>query len=249
MRVKAIVVLLFCLIISACSSTDSSKASKTEITEGYSEEMFSYGEEVLDITQKFVDGTINKNSAYQKISKVEKKARELSISEKAAEKKNGKDASVKNDEQISENISTIRECVGDDNTPLLIDSLEGLNNLMYPSEENNEELTLAQRLVGDWRYDQNDGTIGYWTFNPDGTFHGKEYNANGEYLSEFDSSYYVDEEKQFIYKVLDDGTYYEDIPLIKISDFTGDSFYSEYLDMVSSRFDPSKNDGIFTRIE
>ena len=62
MRVKAIVVLLFCLIISACSSTDSSKASKTEIPEGYSEEMFSYGEEVLDITQKFVDGTINKNS-------------------------------------------------------------------------------------------------------------------------------------------------------------------------------------------
>lgn len=247
MRVKAIVVLLFCLIISSCSSTDSSKASKTEIPEGYSEEMFSYGEEVLDITQKYIDGELNKNSAYQKLSEVEKKASALSDSEKAAEKRNGTDSSVEKDELISTCISALRECVGNDNTPSLIAYLDGLNILIYPEEDNSEELTLAQRLVGDWRYDYNNGTTGYWTFNPDGTFHVKLYKPNGQYMSEFDSSYFVDEETQCIYNVYKDGSY-SDSPYIKISDFTGDSFYSELENPAWSK-DPTENDGTFTRIE
>jgi len=221
-------ILLIMLILTACSNS-------TKVPEGFSSEMFKYGQDVIEITQKFIDGKNNQNSAYQQIVEIEKKVASLEDETNQA---------AENDYKISLCISKLAECVGDNNTPELIAYLDALNNIMY-NPEANAEPTFADQLIGRWKYQYNNGWEGYWVFNADGTGNAKVYDGF-KLLNEFDFSYSVDEESQTIHRVGKDGTIYTD-PWITITDFTGDSFYSEL--NTNERTDPEANDGMCTRVE
>lgn len=221
-----ILIFLLTLMLTACGNS-------TKVPEGFSPEMYAYGQDVIEITQKFIDGKNNQNSAYQQIVEIEKKVATLEENQAA-----------ENDHKISFCVSKLAECVGNNNTPELIAYLDALEYIMN-NPEANAEPTFSEQLVGGWKYQYNNGLEGYWVFNADGTGNAKVYDGF-KLLNEFDFSYSVDEENQTIHRVGKDGTIYTD-PWITITDFTGDSFYSEL--NTNERTDPEANDGMCTRVE
>lgn len=229
---KGFLFLLFSLLfLSSCGNSNSESIT---IREGFSPEMFSYGEDAIEITQSYIDGKTNRNKAYQQLVEIEEKSSSLIESEQAE----------KYDEHISFFISKMREDIGKDNITEIVPFLEAFNKTMYDPEVNLEP-TFTDQLVGGWKYKYNNGWEGYWVFNADGTGNAKVYDGF-KLLNEFDFSYSVDEENQTIHRVGKDGTIYTD-PWITITDFTGDSFYSEL--NTNERTDPEANDGMCTRVE
>lgn len=221
-----ILIFLLTLMLTACGNS-------TKVPEGFSPEMYAYGQDVIEITQKFIDGKNNQNSAYQQIVEIEKKVATLEENQAA-----------ENDHKISFCVSKLAECVGNNNTPELIAYLDALENIMN-NPEANAEPTFSEQLVGGWKYQYNNGLEGYWVFNADGTGYAKLYDGL-KLKHEFSFSYSVDEENQIIHQVGKDGTVYKD-PWITVTDFTGDSFYSTLY--THERTEPEANDGLCTRVK
>ena len=82
-----ILIFLLTLMLTACGNS-------TKVPEGFSPEMYAYGQDVIEITQKFIDGKNNQNSAYQQIVEIEKKVATLEENQAA-----------ENDHKISLNYS------------------------------------------------------------------------------------------------------------------------------------------------
>lgn len=182
--ITTIMIMTVIILLSACGNE--SATTKAEKPEDVSQEMFDLANQVLEISQQYIDGEVTSGSAYQDLKEKYEQSRKIL-------KETQSDYHL--DSIISADISFLVNSVYDDNSTETVDYLDKLKKALTPIDYDN--LKLSDVLVDShWKMQHESGAYIDMVFDLN-KYYALLVMPKGT-TSKFDSYYRIDDENNTI---------------------------------------------------